>query len=241
MMARNLLSSPNVSRVQLKNLDLLVSFPSALSFEVFSAAHLHIQSLDCVANTACTHMHHRHTHTTCVWCACMHACAACVQCVCVVHVGCMCVVHVCVCGVCGCMCVIHAPTRRRTHHTHAPLTHAQHTHAPTHTTHAPYTHTHVLPIRPPYRCTIGMTAVRFWTSICMYNMCNSSAYCIGAQHGWLQRWLIVKGISVKVDKIGKESRESASEGILKKVKGDDAECRLAKQRQRMANHRAHER
>ena len=32
-----------------------------------------------------------------------------------------------------------------------------------------------------------------------------------------------------------------SEGIIKKVKGDDAKHRLAKQRQRMANHRARER
>ena len=61
--------------------------------------------------------------------------------------------------------------------------------------------------------------------------------------------LIVDGISVKTDKIVKErqsdrkrkQRQSASEGIIKKVKGDDAERRLAKQRQRVANHRAHER
>ena len=36
----------------------------------------------------------------------------------------------------------------------------------------------------------------------------------------------------------RKQRQSASEGIIKKVKGDDAERRLAKQRQRMANHRA---
>ena len=34
--------------------------------------------------------------------------------------------------------------------------------------------------------------------------------------------------------------QSASEGIIKKVKGDDAERRLAKQRECMANHRARE-
>ena len=38
----------------------------------------------------------------------------------------------------------------------------------------------------------------------------------------------------------RKQRQRASEGIIKKVKGDDAEHRLAKQRQRMANHRAHE-
>ena len=38
----------------------------------------------------------------------------------------------------------------------------------------------------------------------------------------------------------RKQRQSASEGIIKKVKGDDAERRLAKQRQRMANHRARE-
>ena len=37
-----------------------------------------------------------------------------------------------------------------------------------------------------------------------------------------------------------QQRQSASEGIIKKVKGDDAERRLAKQRRRMANHRARE-
>ena len=39
----------------------------------------------------------------------------------------------------------------------------------------------------------------------------------------------------------RKQRQSASEGIIKKVKGDDAERRLAKQQQRMANHRARER
>ena len=39
----------------------------------------------------------------------------------------------------------------------------------------------------------------------------------------------------------RKQRQSASEGIIKKVKGDDAERRLAKQWQHMANHRAHER
>ena len=38
----------------------------------------------------------------------------------------------------------------------------------------------------------------------------------------------------------RKQRKSTSEGITKEVKGDDAERRLAKQRQRMANHRAHE-
>ena len=38
----------------------------------------------------------------------------------------------------------------------------------------------------------------------------------------------------------RKQRQSASEGIIKKVKGNDAERRLAKQRQRMANHRARE-
>jgi len=39
----------------------------------------------------------------------------------------------------------------------------------------------------------------------------------------------------------RKQRQSVSEGIIKKVEGDDAERRLAKQRQRMANHRARER
>ena len=38
----------------------------------------------------------------------------------------------------------------------------------------------------------------------------------------------------------RKQRQSVSEGIIKKVKGDDAKRRLAKQRQRMANHRARE-
>ena len=38
----------------------------------------------------------------------------------------------------------------------------------------------------------------------------------------------------------RKQRQSASEGIIKKVKGDDAERRLAKQQQRMAYHRAYE-
>jgi len=49
----------------------------------------------------------------------------------------------------------------------------------------------------------------------------------------------VEGISVKAEKTGKgKQRQSTSEGIIKKVKGDDAERRLAKQRLRMASHRA---
>jgi len=39
----------------------------------------------------------------------------------------------------------------------------------------------------------------------------------------------------------RKQRQSVSEGIIKKVKGDDAEHRLANQQQHMANHRAHER
>ena len=73
---------------------------------------------------------------------------------------------------------------------------------------------------------------------------TASAYCL---EQWRAR-LIVDGISVKTDKTIKESRgratekeSRASKGIIKKVKGDDAERRLAKQRKRMANHRAHER
>jgi len=68
---------------------------------------------------------------------------------------------------------------------------------------------------------------------------TASAYCREhrhAWHGWFQRWLNVEGISVNADKTRKES---VSEGIIKKVKGDDAERQLAKQRQRMTNHRAH--
>ena len=38
----------------------------------------------------------------------------------------------------------------------------------------------------------------------------------------------------------RKQRQSTSEGIIKKVKGDHAERRLAKQRQRIANHRVHE-
>ena len=154
MMARNPSSSPNVSGVQLKNLDLLVSFPSALSFEIFSVAYLHIQSMDCVATTARTHLH-THTHTRCV--CCMHA------------------VHVCVVRVGAC--VVHAPTR--THQTHTPdthTTHTYHTHTPhahtahttrTHRTHTHHTHTHhshthhmhtpqthVIPTGPPCHCAL---------------------------------------------------------------------------------------
>ena len=120
MMARNPSSSPNVSGVQLKNLDLLVSFPSALSFEIFSVAYLHIQSMDCVATTARTHIHtHTHTHGVC---------AACMRCMCVwcvwVHVWYM---HP------------HAHTRH-THQTHTPHTHTTRTHH-THTPHTPHAHT----------------------------------------------------------------------------------------------------
>jgi len=39
----------------------------------------------------------------------------------------------------------------------------------------------------------------------------------------------------------RKQRQSVSEGIIKKVKGDDAERRLAKQRQRMANHKYYKR
>ena len=75
---------------------------------------------------------------------------------------------------------------------------------------------------------------------------TASTYC-------LEQWcaqLIVYGISIKTDKTVKESRgratekkteEERDEGIIKKVKGDDAKRRLAKQRQCMANHRARER
>ena len=38
----------------------------------------------------------------------------------------------------------------------------------------------------------------------------------------------------------RKQRQSWSGGIIKEVKGDDAKQRLAKQRQRMANHRARE-
>jgi len=57
-------------------------------------------------------------------------------------------------------------------------------------------------------------------------------------------WLIPKidecaeEISVKADKTGKKQRQSVSERIIKKVKGNDAEQRRTKQRQHMANHRA---
>ena len=61
------------------------------------------------------------------------------------------------------------------------------------------------------------------------------------RHGWFQRWLVVERISVKAGKTGKRmQRQSANEGIIKKVKADDAERRLTKQRQRMANHRTSE-
>ena len=38
----------------------------------------------------------------------------------------------------------------------------------------------------------------------------------------------------------RKQRQSVSERIIKKIKGDDAEQQLAKQQQHMANHRAHE-
>ena len=70
---------------------------------------------------------------------------------------------------------------------------------------------------------------------------TASAYCPEQRRARL----IVDGISVKTDKTVKESRgratekrkrrRSASEGITKKVKVDDAERRLAKPRQHMAN------
>jgi len=41
-------------------------------------------------------------------------------------------------------------------------------------------------------------------------------------------------------KTERKQRQSTSEGIIKRVKGDDAKRRLAKQRQRMANHRIRE-
>ena len=75
--------------------------------------------------------------------------------------------------------------------------------------------------------------------------CNASAYCREhwcARHGWFQRWLICGGDQRKSRQDQKrKQRQSVSEGIIKRVKGDDAEPRLAKQRQRMANHRARER
>ena len=138
MMARNPSSSPNVSGVQLKNLDLLVSFPSALSFEIFSVAYLHIQSMDCVASTAThTFTTDTHTHTWCV--CCMHA----------VHVCVVVRVHGCVCGACRCMCVcvVHVGACVWYMHPHARTTCTYHTHT-THiphicTTHMLHKHTHM--------------------------------------------------------------------------------------------------
>jgi len=56
---------------------------------------------------------------------------------------------------------------------------------------------------------------------------TASAYCRKhrhAQHGWSQRWLIVDGISVKSRQDQKKKqRQSTSERIIKKAKGDDAE------------------
>ena len=57
-----------------------------------------------------------------------------------------------------------------------------------------------------------------------------------------KRWLIVDGgdqLKSRQDRKRKQ-RQCASEGIIKEVKGDDAKQQLTKQRQRMANHRAHE-
>jgi len=65
---------------------------------------------------------------------------------------------------------------------------------------------------------------------------TASAYCLEQRRAQL----IVDGIKNRQD-CKRKQRQSASEGIIKKVKGDDAERRLAKQRQRMANHRARER
>jgi len=75
--------------------------------------------------------------------------------------------------------------------------------------------------------------------------CNASAYCREhwrARHAWFQMWLICGGDQRKSRQDRKrKQRQSMSEGIIKRVKGDDAEPRLAKQRHRMANHRARER
>ena len=141
MMARNPSSSPNVSGVQLKNLDLLVSFPSALSFEIFSVAYLHIQSMDCVASTA-THTFTTDTHTHVVCVCVLHACGACVC-------GACAWVCVCVCGACRCMCVcvVHVGACVWYMHPHARTTCTYHTHT-THiphicTTHMLHKHTHM--------------------------------------------------------------------------------------------------
>ena len=57
-----------------------------------------------------------------------------------------------------------------------------------------------------------------------------------------KRWLIVDGADQRKSRQDRKrkQRQCTSEGIIKEVKGDDAEHRLAKQRQHMANHRAHE-
>ena len=104
-----------------------------------------------------------------------------------------------------------------------------------------------------------MTAVRFWASVCMYICvfvcvcvcvcvcaCTSvtlySTACVychehrRARYGWFRRWLIVEGISVKADRKRKQG-QGVSEGIKE---SQWRWCRLAKQRQRMANHRARE-
>ena len=74
---------------------------------------------------------------------------------------------------------------------------------------------------------------------------NASAYCREPQAR--AAWLIPKMVDCGGDQRKsrqdrkRKQRQSVSEGIIKKVKGDDAKRRLANQQQCMANHRAHER
>jgi len=73
---------------------------------------------------------------------------------------------------------------------------------------------------------------------------TASVYC--REHQCTRAWLVPKmadygGNQRKSRQDWKrKQRQSASEEIIKKVKGDDAKRRLTKQRQHMANHRARE-
>jgi len=172
MMARNPSSSPNVSGVQLKNLDLLVSFPSALSFEI-SVAYLHIQSMDGVASTALTHK----------WCVCvvcvLHACGAFVS---GPHARTTCTYHT------------HTPHIHTTYttYTHPTQRHVSHTRT-THMLHK--THTHVIPTGPPYHCALRsviwlgiallctLKTVKAWVSQTQVHMMQLfSSHCYAALH-----------------------------------------------------------
>ena len=107
---------------------------------------------------------------------------------------------------------------------------------------------------------ILMTAVRFWARVCMYiyiymytllsrfikernKVSTASANCCEHRRA---AWLIPKMADCGEDQCKsrqdqkRKQRQSMSEGIIKKVKGNDAKQRLAKQSPCMENHRVRE-